>query len=83
MHFQPTISLLTLLFTTTSASALLPRIDGCPPLAPWPAGNPGNYWYHTCCAYNLDAATCCNRDDPKPVVLGDKVLKPCSDASFQ
>ncbi|KAH7127216.1 hypothetical protein B0J11DRAFT_297716 [Dendryphion nanum] len=73
-----------IVFSVASAvqGGVVRRIDGCPPLAPWPAGSPGNFWYNTCCAYNLAWDQCCNRDSPAPVFVGDKELRSCSDPAF-
>ncbi|KAF1835817.1 hypothetical protein BDW02DRAFT_547255 [Decorospora gaudefroyi] len=78
-----TISTLAILSAAAvHGAAIDARSDGCPPLAPWPVGNPGTERYHVCCAYTLNWNDCCNRDNPEPIVVDGKQLRACTDSVF-
>ncbi|KAH8716764.1 hypothetical protein GQ44DRAFT_829797 [Phaeosphaeriaceae sp. PMI808] len=64
--------------TAVQGATILPRIDGCPPGAPWPMANPGQIYYHICCVYNIRWGQCCDRDSPIPLFLDDKRIRACT-----
>ncbi|KAF2677185.1 hypothetical protein K458DRAFT_320294 [Lentithecium fluviatile CBS 122367] len=76
----PTLAVLSA--SAVQGAAIAPRIDGCPPLAPWPMGNPGTERYHICCAYTTNWNECCNRDNPQPIIVEGKALRACTDSVF-